>query len=76
MAGLIPMFAGQVNFYSDTNRKNYIGDQLPGAGSTSGYVNMSALPICVTLLQGFTIVDQMYEPLLDLVQHYDRSTSY
>lgn len=29
--------AGQVNFYSDTNCQNYIGERHPGSFETTGY---------------------------------------
>lgn len=36
--------AGQVNFYSDTNCKNYIGSSYPGSYQTIGYVRTNKPP--------------------------------
>lgn len=49
-AGLISVAsAGQVNFYSDTNCQNYIGESHPGSFQTTGYAFCSSLflsPLC------------------------------
>jgi hypothetical protein len=42
--------AGQVNFYSDTNCQNYIGERHPGSYTTTGYVYVpSHIPIPLPL---------------------------
>lgn len=45
-AGLMSVAsAGQVNFYSDTNCQNYIGERHPASFQTTGYAPISPFPL-------------------------------
>lgn len=42
--------AGQVNFYSDKNCQNYIGERHPASFTTTGYALFSPSPFCAASL--------------------------